>query len=65
MARALVWLSFARRVQIRRANKRARSDRAQESARACGCSHCEINEFFTMDTLTVAGRVSKSAPDAL
>lgn len=27
--------------------------------RSRGCSHCEINEFFTMDTLTIADRVSK------
>jgi len=31
-------------------------------ARARGCSHCEINEFFTMDTLTVAGPGQQKQP---
>lgn len=56
--------AFARVYMHARANKRTRSA-CTRNDRARGCSHCEINEFFTMDTLTVAGRVSKSVPDAL
>lgn len=52
------------RLRASRAYKRTRSACTRKDC-ARGCSHCEINEFFTMDTLTVAGRVSKSVPDAL
>jgi hypothetical protein len=41
---------------------RTKELRTRSASRARGCSHCEINEFFTMDTLTVAGPGQQKRP---